>query len=59
MAAQAGRKGDVKPILLRLDYDAGHGIGSTKSQQLQERADMFAIFLWQMGVQGYTPQVKK
>jgi prolyl oligopeptidase len=59
MAAQAGRKGDVKPILLRLDYEAGHGIGSTKSQQLQERADMFAFFLWQMGVQGYAPQAKK
>jgi prolyl oligopeptidase len=44
-----------KPILLRLDYDAGHGIGSTKTQQLQERADMFAFFLWQMGVPGYQP----
>jgi prolyl oligopeptidase len=44
-----------KPILLRLDYDAGHGIGSTKTQQLQERADIFAFFLWQMGVAGYQP----
>lgn len=44
-----------KPVLLRLDYDAGHGIGSTKRQQLQERADIFAFFLWQMGVDGYQP----
>ena len=42
-----------KPILLRLDYQSGHGIGNTKSQVLQERADMFAFMLWQMGVAGY------
>ena len=42
-----------KPVLLRLDYDAGHGIGSTKQQQLQERADIFAFFLWQFGAPGY------
>ena len=45
-----------KPVLLRLDYDAGHGIGSTKQQQLQERADVFAFLLWQMGVEGYQPK---
>ena len=44
-----------KPVLLRLDFDAGHGIGSTKKQQLEERADMFAFLLWQMGVAGYQP----
>jgi prolyl oligopeptidase len=44
-----------KPVLLRLEYDAGHGIGSTKKQQLEERADMLAFFLWQMGVAGFQP----
>ena len=44
-----------KPVLLRLDYDAGHGIGSTKQQQMQERADIFAFMLWQMGVDAYQP----
>jgi prolyl oligopeptidase len=44
-----------KPILLRLDWDAGHGIGNTKAQQLGERADVFAFFLWQMGVAAYQP----
>jgi prolyl oligopeptidase len=42
-----------KPVLLRLDYDAGHGVGSTKSQTLDARADVFAFMLWQMGVPGY------
>ncbi|MDP1900742.1 MAG: prolyl oligopeptidase family serine peptidase [Rubrivivax sp.] len=45
-----------KPVLLRLDYDSGHGIGSTKSQVLDERADLFAFLLWQMGVPGYAPR---
>ena len=58
MAAQTELKGGAKPVLLRLDYDAGHGIGNTKTQQLQERADMFAFLLWQMGVEGYAPQAK-
>jgi prolyl oligopeptidase len=42
-----------KPVLLRLDYDAGHGIGSTKNQQLDARADVFSFLLWQMGVAGF------
>ena len=42
-----------KPVLLRLNYDSGHGIGSTKAQVLDERADLFAFTLWQMGVPGY------
>ena len=44
-----------KPVLMRLDFDAGHGIGNTKKQQLEERADMFAFLFWQMGVAGYVP----
>ena len=44
-----------KPVLLRVDFDAGHGVGSTKSQQFDERADIFAFLLWQLGVPGYRP----
>lgn len=38
-----------KPILLRVDYDAGHGIGSTRAQQDNEAADTYAFLLWQAG----------
>src|SRR5262244_3468273 len=38
-----------KPILLRLEYDAGHGLGSTKSQLEAELADQYAFLLWQLG----------
>ena len=44
-----------KPVLLRLDFDAGHGVGDTKKQQFEERADMYAFLLWQMGVTGFQP----
>lgn len=37
-----------KPILLRVDYDAGHGIGSTRAQQDRETADTYAFLLWQL-----------
>lgn len=42
-----------KPILLRLDYDAGHGIGSTKTQVEQELADEWSFLLWQFGDPGF------
>jgi len=44
-----------KPALLRIDYDAGHGMGSTKKQGYEERADEIAFLLWQFGVQGFQP----
>jgi prolyl oligopeptidase len=38
-----------KPGLLRVDYDAGHGLGSTKSQRDAELADEIAFLFWQLG----------
>jgi prolyl oligopeptidase len=51
---QAATTGN-KPILLRIDYDAGHGFGSTKLSQYQERADTFAFLFWQLGAKGFQP----
>ena len=42
-----------KPILLRVDFDAGHGVGSTRAQQDREAADTYAFLLWQTGVKAY------
>jgi prolyl oligopeptidase len=44
-----------KPILLRVEFEAGHGIGSTRGQQDRETADVYAFILWQTGVSGYRP----
>jgi prolyl oligopeptidase len=38
-----------KPILLNLDYEAGHGIGSTKQQRQRQVADYYAFLFWQTG----------
>ena len=38
-----------KPILLRVDYEAGHGIGNTKDQREKEIADEWSFLLWQFG----------
>ena len=36
-----------RPVLLRIDYASGHGIGSTRSQGHAELADVWAFILWQ------------
>ena len=41
-----------KPILLRVDFDAGHGMGSTRAQQDEEAADTYAFLLWQLRGEG-------
>ncbi len=45
-----------RPILLRVDFDAGHGIGSTKSQRNSGLADRWAFLLWQFGEKGFQPR---
>jgi prolyl oligopeptidase len=45
-----------KPVLLRVDYDAGHGLGSTRTQNVQEWADDFAFLLWQLGERDFQPK---
>ena len=38
-----------KPVLLRLDMQAGHGMGSTATQRYAMAADIYSFLLWQMG----------
>jgi prolyl oligopeptidase len=47
-----------RPVLLRVDYDAGHGIGSTRSQREALQADLWSFALWQMGDPAFQPPVK-
>jgi len=47
--------GSGKPVLLRVEYTAGHGMGSTKSQVEDEMADDWSFLLWQFGVAGFQP----
>ena len=45
--------GERHLALLRVDDDAGHGIGSGRTQTLALRADMFAFFLNRFGAPGF------
>jgi prolyl oligopeptidase len=41
--------GSGKPVLFRVDYHSGHGIGSTRTQRQEELADVWSFLLWQFG----------
>ena len=44
-----------KPVLLRLDAQAGHGVGSTAQQAASKNADIYSFLLWQFGNTGLKP----
>jgi prolyl oligopeptidase len=50
----AAQKGG-RPVLLRLDYDAGHGAGGTRRQGQEQQADVWSFFLWQFGLPEFQP----
>ena len=42
-----------KPVLFLVDFDAGHGMGSSRTQRDREMADQLAFLYWQIGRPGY------
>ena len=44
-----------KPVLMRIDFDAGHGMGSTKTQRQEQYADLWSFILWQVGDARFQP----
>jgi prolyl oligopeptidase len=54
-AAAFQASGRSRPVLLRIDEEAGHGIGSTKAQTDALTADWIAFVLWQAGVPQWQP----
>ncbi len=51
------RANDRNPVLLRVEFDAGHGLGSTREQSDAERADEYSFVLWRTGHPGFQPKV--
>ncbi|MEN9873889.1 MAG: hypothetical protein RL186_786 [Pseudomonadota bacterium] len=45
------------PFLLRVTFDAGHGLGSTRSQLDSQYADIFSFVLWRAGKRGLVARV--
>lgn len=56
LTAALQASGTVRPILLRIDAEAGHGMGSTKSQNDALYADMWAFVFWRAGLPDWQPR---
>src|SRR5580692_1104530 len=56
-AAALQASGSSKPILLRIDEEAGHGIGSTKTQGDELSADSIAFVFWRAGLPEWQPSI--
>ena len=55
-AAALQGSGSERPILLRIDAEAGHGFGNTKSQDDALYADMWAFVFWRAGLPEWQPR---
>ena len=53
VAMMRARWGGQHLVLIRSDGKAGHGMGSTRDQALEERADIYAFFLNRFGAPGF------
>ncbi|MBV9330455.1 MAG: prolyl oligopeptidase family serine peptidase, partial [Alphaproteobacteria bacterium] len=58
LTAALQASGTEKPVLLRIDEQAGHGIGSTKTQNDKLYADMYAFVFWRAGRSGWQPRAR-
>jgi len=58
VAAALQASGTTKPVLLRIDEEAGHGIGSTKTQTDALTADWIAFVFWRAGLSDWQPKQK-
>jgi prolyl oligopeptidase len=56
VAAALQASGMSSPVLLRIDEEAGHGIGSTKSQTDALTADEIAFIFWRAGLPEWQPK---
>ncbi len=56
LAAALQASGTTNPVLLRIDRDGGHGIGSTRSQNDSLAADMYSFVFWRAGLAGWQPE---
>ena len=53
VAAMQAQGNDQRPVLFRVDFDAGHGMGLTKSQRSAQLADVYGFLLWQLGAPAF------
>ena len=56
LAARLEEMPNHRPVLYRLEEQAGHGLGTTKATRDAEEADITAFILWRAGVEAWQPQ---
>jgi prolyl oligopeptidase len=49
-AEAANGQSRERPILLRIESKAGHGVGKPISKQIEEGVDIYSFLFWQLGV---------
>jgi len=54
-ARMAAATTSSQPVLLRIDFDAGHGLGSKRSQIDATWTDIYSFVLWKTGAPGFQP----
>jgi prolyl oligopeptidase len=57
VAAAFQALGTARPVLLRIDEEAGHGIGSTRTQTDRLTADWIAFVFWRAGRPAWRPDL--
>jgi prolyl oligopeptidase len=57
-AAALEASGDPNPVLLRVDEQAGHGVGSTRTQGDLLTSDWIAFVFWRAGRPGWRPDAE-
>lgn len=55
MTARLQAAGGPRPVLLRIEEQAGHGLGTTRTTRDAEEADIAAFVLWRAGVPEWQP----
>jgi prolyl oligopeptidase len=55
LTAALQASGTSRPVLLRVDEEAGHGIDSSKSQNDALYADLYAFVFWRAGLADWRP----
>jgi prolyl oligopeptidase len=55
LAARLEEMPNHRPVLYRLEEQAGHGLGTTKATRDAEEADITAFILWRAAAAGWQP----
>jgi prolyl oligopeptidase len=58
-AARLQASGTPNPVLLRVEADGGHGVGSTRTQADSRYADILSFVFWRAGVPGWRPDARR